>query len=68
MLVMAIGERMEQVALRLHPDKTRIVYCQDGRRRSSFEHTAFDFLALGFHHEFRELDRLQEESTFELEG
>jgi retron-type reverse transcriptase len=29
----AIAERMEQVGLRLHPDKTRIVYCQDGRRR-----------------------------------
>ncbi len=31
----AIAERMEQVGLRLHPDKTRIVYCQDGRRRAS---------------------------------
>ena len=28
----AIGARMEQVGLRLHPDKTRIVYCQDGQR------------------------------------
>jgi hypothetical protein len=28
----AIGERMEQVGLRLHPDKTRIVYCQDWLR------------------------------------
>ena len=28
----AIGDRMEQVGLRLHPDKTRIVYCQDGNR------------------------------------
>ena len=26
----AIAERMEQVGLRLHPDKTRIVYCKDG--------------------------------------
>ncbi|MGV9386727.1 group II intron reverse transcriptase/maturase [Nonomuraea sp. NPDC003707] len=48
MLAMAIGERMEQVGLRLHPDKTRIVYCKDGRRRSSFEHTAFDFLGFTF--------------------
>ena len=31
----AIGARMEQVGLRLHPDKTRIVYCQDGQRRGS---------------------------------
>jgi hypothetical protein len=30
MLVTAIGERMEQVGLRLHPTKTKIVYCKDG--------------------------------------
>ena len=28
----AIGKRMEQVGLRLHPAKTRIVYCKDGGR------------------------------------
>lgn len=44
----AIGERMEQVGLRLHPDKTRIVYCQDGKRRGSHEHTAFTFLGFTF--------------------
>ena len=32
-LVAAIGDRMEQVGLRLHPDKTKVVYCQDGNRR-----------------------------------
>jgi RNA-directed DNA polymerase len=44
----AIGERMQQVGLRLHPDKTRIVYCQDGTRRGSHEHTSFTFLGFGF--------------------
>jgi RNA-directed DNA polymerase len=44
----AIGERMEQVGLRLHPDKTRIVYCQDGKRRGSHEHTSFTFLGFTF--------------------
>jgi hypothetical protein len=39
---------MEQVGLRLHPDKTRIVYCQDGTRRSSHEHTSFTFLGFTF--------------------
>jgi RNA-directed DNA polymerase len=29
-VVAAIADRMEQVGLRLHPDKTRIVYCKDG--------------------------------------
>ena len=44
----AIGARMEQVGLRLHPDKTRIVYCQDGKRCASYEHTEFMFLGFMF--------------------
>lgn len=44
----AVGARMEQVGLRLHPGKTRIVYCQDGRRRGSHEHTSFTFLGFTF--------------------
>ena len=44
----AIAERMEEVGLRLHPDKTRIVYCKDGKRRGSYEHTAFTFLGFTF--------------------
>ena len=44
----AIGERMQQVGLRLHPAKTRIVYCKDGQRRGSHEHTSFTFLGFTF--------------------
>jgi hypothetical protein len=44
----AISGRMEQVGLRLHPDKTRIVYCKDGKRRGSYEHTSFTFLGFDF--------------------
>lgn len=44
----ALGDRMADVGLQLHPGKTRIVYCQDGRRRGSFEHTAFTFLGFTF--------------------
>jgi group II intron reverse transcriptase/maturase len=44
----AIIARMEQVGLRLHPDKTRIVYCKDGNRRGFHEHTAFTFLGFTF--------------------
>ena len=44
----AIGDRMEQVGLRLHPDKTRIVYCQDGQRRGAHEHTSFTYLGYEF--------------------
>ncbi|MBR7839721.1 group II intron reverse transcriptase/maturase [Actinospica durhamensis] len=43
-----LGERMAEVGLELHPDKTRIVYCKDGRRRGSHEHTAFTFLGFTF--------------------
>ena len=47
-LVAAIGNRMAEVGLRLHPAKTRIVYCKDGNRRGSHEHTAFTFLGYTF--------------------
>lgn len=44
----ALTNRMVEVGLRLHPDKTRIVYCKDGNRRRSFEHTAFTLLGYTF--------------------
>ena len=47
-LVAAIGDRMEQVGLRLHPDKTKIVYCKDGNRRLDYGLTAFTFLGFTF--------------------
>ena len=47
-LVVAIGDRMAEVGLRLHPGKTKIVYCKDGKRRGSYEHTAFTFLGFTF--------------------
>ncbi|MEO3892751.1 reverse transcriptase domain-containing protein [Nonomuraea sp. B5E05] len=42
------GRLAECGGLRLHPDKTRIVYCKDGNRRGSAEHTSFTFLGYGF--------------------
>ncbi|WP_326601808.1 group II intron reverse transcriptase/maturase [Streptomyces sp. NBC_01800] len=44
----ALRERMAEVGLRLHPAKTRIVYCKDGNRRGSYEHTEFTFLGYTF--------------------
>jgi RNA-directed DNA polymerase len=44
----ALADRMVEVGLRLHPDKTRIVYCKDGVRRGSYEHEAFTFLGYTF--------------------
>ncbi|MCX5309396.1 group II intron reverse transcriptase/maturase [Streptomyces sp. NBC_00154] len=44
----ALEQRLAQVGLELHPDKTRIVYCKDADRRGSYEHTAFTFLGYTF--------------------
>jgi RNA-directed DNA polymerase len=44
----ALAARMEEVGLRLHPDKTRIVYCKDGNRRGDHGHTSFTFLGYTF--------------------
>jgi RNA-directed DNA polymerase len=43
-----IAQRMSEVGLTLHPEKTRIVYCKDGRRRDEHEHTSFTFLGYAF--------------------
>jgi RNA-directed DNA polymerase len=44
----AIAARLAQVGLELHPDKTRIVYCQDDDRRGDHEVTSFTFLGYTF--------------------
>jgi retron-type reverse transcriptase len=44
----ALARRMDSVGLRLHPDKTKIVYCKDDGRRGSYEHTSFTFLGYMF--------------------
>jgi RNA-directed DNA polymerase len=44
----ALAKRMEDVGLRLHPDKTKLVYCRDTRRRGSFANTSFKFLGYTF--------------------
>src|SRR5665811_478954 len=47
-LLVAITDRMVEVGLRLHPAKTKIVYCKDGKRRLDHEHTDFTFLGYTF--------------------
>lgn len=44
----ALADRMEQVGLRLHPDKTRIVYCKDDHRTGEYGCTSFTFLGYQF--------------------
>ncbi len=44
----AIADRMAEVGLQLHPDKTTIVYCKDSNRRLAYANTAFTFLGFTF--------------------
>lgn len=44
----AIGARLMDCGLELHPDKTKIVYCQDGQRKGNYSNVKFDFLGYGF--------------------
>ena len=44
----AIAKRLGQCKLELHPEKTRIVYCKDEKRKGSYEHERFDFLGFTF--------------------
>ena len=44
----AIEKRLTECNLTLHPTKTRIVYCKDGRRRERYKHEEFDFLGYTF--------------------
>jgi len=44
----AIGRRLAEVGLQLHPTKTRTVYCKNSRRPGSPEHTSFTFLGYTF--------------------
>lgn len=43
-----VEKRLAQCKLELHPEKTRIVYCRDDRRRGSYPQVKFDFLGFTF--------------------
>jgi len=43
-----LERRMREVGLRLHPEKTKVVYCKDTMRGSEHEHTSFTFLGFTF--------------------
>jgi group II intron reverse transcriptase/maturase len=44
----AVRQRLKECRLELHPEKTKIVYCQDDGRRGQHEHIKFDFLGYTF--------------------
>lgn len=47
-LLRELQERFAECGLELHPDKTKIVYCKDGKRREGYPHKSFDFLGYNF--------------------
>jgi len=44
----ALKQRMAECGLELHPDKTKIVYCKDGKRKEIYANKSFDFLGYTF--------------------
>jgi len=47
-LRLALQQRLAECGLEMHPDKTKIVYCKDGRRKGKYPNTSFDFLGYTF--------------------
>jgi group II intron reverse transcriptase/maturase len=44
----ALQARLAECQLEMHPTKTKIVYCKDGKRRDKYPNTKFDFLGYCF--------------------
>jgi RNA-directed DNA polymerase len=44
----SLARRLVEVGLELHPDKTRIVYCKNTKRRETYEHVSFTFCGYTF--------------------
>lgn len=47
-LIEAIRVRLEACQLKLHPEKSKIVYCKDNTRKGDYELVQFDFLGYSF--------------------
>jgi RNA-directed DNA polymerase len=47
-LLSSIRERLAGFELELHPEKTKLVYCKNYRRKEQHEHNSFTFLSFSF--------------------
>lgn len=47
-LLKELETRFKDVGLEIHPDKTRIVYCKDDKRKGNHTYEKFDFLGYTF--------------------
>ncbi len=43
-----ISDRFKECGLKIHPKKSRIVYCKDDNRKENYDNIAFDFLGYTF--------------------
>jgi len=44
----ALAARLTECQLEMHPNKTKVVYCKDGRGKGEYPNTKFDFLGYSF--------------------
>jgi hypothetical protein len=47
-LLVSLKQRFEMCGLELHPEKTKIVYCKNGKRKAQYPITKFTFLGYDF--------------------
>lgn len=48
LLLQELEKRLKECNLKLHPDKTKIVYCRDSNRNEDYENISFNFLGYTF--------------------
>ena len=58
----SLEARLAECGLEIHPTKTRIVYCRDGKRRGRYPNVTFDFL--GYQFRPRMVENSQDGSLF----
>lgn len=47
-ILVELDKRLRSCGIELHPDKTQIIYCKDGKRRARYKTRKFDFLGYTF--------------------
>jgi hypothetical protein len=57
-----LRDRLAECHLELHPTKTKIVYCKDGKRKATYPNVKFDFLGYCFRP--RWVKRLRDNTMF----
>ena len=58
----ALQARLAECGLEMHPTKTKIVYCKDGKRKGRYPNVTFDFL--GYQFRPRKVENTQDGSLF----